>query len=121
MSLMLLCLACASAQASPSKGEKGRMVEAVISHFGLLRGCIPILNIDPGYASRNVHIQKLTLFEDLPRIPMSPELDANLSKLNDLNDKRITTTVRDSDERRVQQVAYWDSCKKALDILRECY
>ncbi|CAG9952996.1 unnamed protein product [Clonostachys rosea f. rosea IK726] len=123
MSLMLLCLACASAQVSPSQdeGEKGRMVEAVVSHFGLLRGCIPILNIDPGYASRNVYIQKLTLFEDLPRIPISPELEANLSKLNDLNDKRITTTVRDSDERRVQQVAYWDSCKKALAILRECY
>ena len=39
----------------------------------------------------------------------------------ELNDKRITSSLRDTDQRRVQQVEYWEACKTALGLLRALY
>lgn len=123
MSLMLIVLAFASAQAAPSsaRGDRGSMVQSVITHFELVRGCNPVLQSEEGYAAKNPYLRRVKRFEDLTAIALDPRVKEAFTKLGDLNDKRITSSVRDSDERRMQQVAYWEACKKALALLRECY
>ncbi|KAF7550575.1 hypothetical protein G7046_g7967 [Stylonectria norvegica] len=124
MSLMLLVLAFASAQAraasSPDHGSDG-MVQTVLTHVDLLRGCLPIVNSQQDYLAQNPYIQKIKPFQDLPKVPLDPRVDEALVKLAELNDKRILSSIRDTDQRRIQQVEYWEACKSALGLLRTLY
>jgi hypothetical protein len=124
MSLMLLVLAFASAQAratSSSGDESDGMVQTVLAHVELLRGCTPIIENNQGYLSNNPYIQKLKPFEDLLRTPLDLAVEEALIKLAELNDNRIIASVRDTNQRRVQQVDYWEVCKTALGLLRTLY
>lgn len=122
-SLVLMVLAFASAQftSDPATKGQGNMLQNAISHFELLRGCIPIAESKEGYLAENPYIQKMVLFKDLPRARLDGLTEAALAKLSDFNDKRIMSSMRESDERRLQQVTYWEACKKALGFLRECF
>lgn len=123
-SLMLMVLALASVQfpsASAGDNHGGGMVQSAIIHFELLRGCVPVAESKEGYLAENPYISKMTRFEDLPRATLDGRIEEALAKLSELNDRRIASSVRESDERRVQQVDYWEACKKALGLLRECF
>ena len=123
-SLMLMVLALASVQfpSYTSSEEHGpRMVQSAVTHFELIRGCIPVAESKEGYIAENPYINKMTLFEDLPRAPVDSSIEKALGKLGELNDRRITSSVHEPHGRRVQQVAYWEACKKALSLLRECF
>jgi hypothetical protein len=96
---MLLVLAFASAQVrvtTSSDDESDAMVQTVLTHVDLLRGCTPIMNSRQDYLSQNPYIQKMKPFQDLPRAPIDPRVEEALVKLAELNDKRITSSVRDS-------------------------
>lgn len=123
LSLMLMVFALASAQfvSQSSRKEQGGMVQTAITVFELVRGCVPIAESKEGYMADNPYIRRLKHFEDLPRAPLDKRTEEALTKLGDLNDRRITSSMRDSDERRVQQVACWEACKKALALLRQCF
>ncbi|KAL4889796.1 hypothetical protein BDV59DRAFT_185877 [Aspergillus ambiguus] len=122
-SLMLMVLALASVQFSrDSSGDNQEsVVHIAITHFELVRGCVQVAETEEGHISQNAYVQKLIPFEKLPCIPLDPLLADALAKLSTLNDGRIVSTVLDVHERRVQQVAYWEACKKALTALQECF
>ena len=122
-SLMLMVFALASAQfvSKPSREEQGGMVQTAITVFELLRGSIPIAESKEGYIAENPYIRKLKRFEDLPKATLDKRTEDALAKLGDLNDSRISSSMRDSDKRRVQQIARWEACKKALAFLRQCF
>ena len=118
-SLMLWVLALASAQFSK---EPGSMVSNTVILFELIRGCGTVAESKEGYVEANPYLQKLVRFEDLPRHPLEPTVEEVLTKLNELNDTRMKTSARDSsDERRLQQLTYWEACKTALGQLQECF
>lgn len=125
LSLMLMILALASAQfttkSAAAAGKHPDMVQNAIVHFELLRGCVPIANINEDYLLSNPYIQNLKLFEDLPRTTIDPGTREAMSQLSDFNDKKIVSTVHESDERRIRQIAHWGACKKALAVLGECF
>ena len=123
LSLMLMLLALASAQfTSKSTTTKSPdMVENAIVHFELLRGCVPLADINEDYLLSNPYIRNLKLFEDLPRATIDEGVRQALSQLSDINDRKIVSTVHESDERRVRQIAHWGACKKALAGLREFF
>lgn len=124
MSLMLLILAFASVQAraiAPSDDESDRMVKAVLAHVELLRGITPIIESKQDYLSQNRYIQRLKPFEALPRTSLDPRIEEVLVKLAELNDERIISSVNDTDQRRVEQIEYWEACKNALSLLRTLY
>ncbi|OAP60896.1 hypothetical protein AYL99_05898 [Fonsecaea erecta] len=128
-SLMLMVLALASSQflselAGGSQGgdNDDSMVRNTLTHFELLRGCAAVLGDNAEqYLAQNTYVQKLTPFENLPRMPLDADCAAALSKLNTANERRIIQTVGDSYERRVQQVAHFEACKKAIALLEECF
>lgn len=97
------------------------MVQTAITVFELLRGSIPIAESKEGYIAENPYIRKLKRFEDLPKATLDKRTEDALAKLGDLNDSRISSSMRDSDKRRVQQIARWEACKKALAFLRQCF
>ncbi|EPE24988.1 Zn2/Cys6 DNA-binding protein [Glarea lozoyensis ATCC 20868] len=124
MSLMLLVLSFASAQGrarSSADDESDGIIQTVLAHFELLRGCAPIIESKRDYMSRNPYIQKLKPFEDLARTPLDPRVEEALVKLTELNDKRVTSSIHDTVQRRSQQVEYWEVCKTAVGILRTLY
>ena len=122
LSLMLMVFALASAQfASKSAGDDGSMVQRAITVFELLRGCIPVAESKEGYLADNPYIRKMKRFEDLPRAALDARTEDALAKMGDLNDRRIMSSVRESDDRRLKQVACWEACKKALALLRQCF
>lgn len=124
-SLMLMVLALASVQArsGPSSDEHGggSMVQSAITHFELVRGCVPVAEVKEGYIAENPYISKMPRFGDLPRLALDAPIEEALAKLGELNDRRITSSVHESNERRVQQIASWEACKHALGLLRECF
>ncbi|KFY10019.1 hypothetical protein V492_05255 [Pseudogymnoascus sp. VKM F-4246] len=124
MSLMLLVLAFASAQArakSSSGDESDSVIQIVLANVELLRGCTPIIESKQDYLLQNPYVQKLKPFETLPRIPLDPGVEEALVKLANLNDKRITSSVRDTVPQRAQQVEHWEACKTALGVLQTMY
>ena len=121
MILMIFALASAQFASKSTHDEHGGMVKTAITLYELLSGCGPIAQSKEGYIAENPYFQKIRRFEDLPRATLEARTEAAITKLGDLNDKRITQTVYESDERRVQQVAYWEACKKALALLRQCF
>jgi hypothetical protein len=124
MSLMLLVLAFASAEtraSSSSDDESDSVVQTVLAHVELLRGCAPIIASKQDYLLHNPYVQKLKPFEALLPTPLDPRVEEALVKLAELNDKRITSSVRDTVPRRTQQVEYWEACKTALGLLRALY
>ncbi|KIX94510.1 uncharacterized protein Z520_09896 [Fonsecaea multimorphosa CBS 102226] len=127
-SLMLMVLALASSQfmselaGDASQGDGDSMVLNTLTHFELLRGCGTVLGANAEqYLAQNSYVQKLTLFENLPRLPFDSETAAAMSKLNTANERRIISTVGESYEHRVQQVAHFEACKKAISLLEECF
>ncbi|RFU25458.1 hypothetical protein B7463_g10888, partial [Scytalidium lignicola] len=116
-SLMLMVLAFASVQFT----SDGGMLQNAITHFELLRGCIPVAESKEGYLAENPYMRKIVRFEDVPRATLDSPIEQALAKLSEFNDRRILSTVCESAERRVQQVTYWEACKKALALLRECF
>lgn len=122
LSLMLMVFAIASAQfASDSAGDEGSMVERAITGYELLRGAVPVAESKEGYLAGNPYIRKMKRFEDLPRVELDARIEDAIAKMGDVNDRRITSSVRDSDDRRIYQGACWDACKKALALLRLCF
>lgn len=124
MSLMLLVLAFASAQArgiSSSDDESDSMVQIVLTNVELLRGCTPIMESKQDYLLQNPYVQKLKPFENLPRTPLDPRVEEALASLANLNDKRITSSVHDTILQRAEQVEYWEVCKTALGLLQSMY
>ncbi|KFY29343.1 hypothetical protein V493_02409 [Pseudogymnoascus sp. VKM F-4281 (FW-2241)] len=124
MSLMLLVLAFASAQtrATSSSDDEGEsVVQIVLTNVELLRGCAPIIESKQDYLLENPYVQKLKPFESLPRTPLDPLMEEALVLLANLNDKRITSSIRDTVPLRAQQVEYWEVCKTALGLLRTMY
>ena len=123
LSLMLMVFALASAQfvCKSARQEQGGMVQTAITVFELLRGSVPIAESKEGYIADNPYIRRLKHFEDLPKTPLDRRTEEALIKLGDLNDSRIMSSIRDSNERRMQQVVCWEACKKALALLRQCF
>ncbi|OBT83364.1 hypothetical protein VE02_08314 [Pseudogymnoascus sp. 03VT05] len=124
MSLMLLVLAFASAQTratSSSGDESDSVIQIVLVNVELLRGCAPIIESKQDYLLQNPYLQKLKPFGDLLRAPLDPSVEEALVMLANLNDKRITASVRDAAPRRAQQVEYWVVCKAALGLLQTMY
>jgi hypothetical protein len=123
LSLMLMILALASAQftTKSAAGKHPDMVQNAIVHFELLRGCVPIADINEDYLLSNPYIRNLKLFEDLPRTTIDARTREAMTQLSDFNDKKIVSTVHESDDRRIRQIAHWGACKKALVALWECF
>ncbi|KEF54244.1 uncharacterized protein A1O9_09410 [Exophiala aquamarina CBS 119918] len=123
LSLMLMILALASAQFTPKSATSKTpdMVQNAIVHFELLRGCVPIADINEDYLLSNPYIRNLKLFEDLPRTTIDERVREALTQLSDFNDRKIVSTVHESDERRMRQIAHWGACKKALAVLGELF
>ncbi|KAH8821976.1 hypothetical protein F5884DRAFT_828139 [Xylogone sp. PMI_703] len=124
-SLMLMVLTFASAQfmTTPTSARDGQegMLHNAIAHFEMLRGCIPVAESQEGYIAENPYILKMPLFKDILRVALDSAMEAAFAKLSEFNDRRITATVSESAERRTQQITYWEACKKALTLLRECF
>ncbi|OBT47836.1 hypothetical protein VE00_01539 [Pseudogymnoascus sp. WSF 3629] len=124
MSLMLLVLAFASAQTraiNPLGDQSDSVIQTVLVNVELLRGCTPIIESKQDYLLQNPYVQKLKPFESLPRTPLDPSMEEALVMLANLNDKRITASVRDTAPRRAQQIEYWEDCKAALGLLQTMY
>jgi hypothetical protein len=119
LSLMLMVFAIGSARLASK--DDGGMVQRAVTAFELLRGCVPVAESKEGYLAENPYIRRLTRFEDLPRVALDTRTEDALAKMGELNDRKITASVRDSDEQRLQQVARWEACKKALGLLRQCF
>ncbi|KAJ9607864.1 hypothetical protein H2200_007943 [Cladophialophora chaetospira] len=123
-SLILMGLALASAQFTHASerdyASSTNMVDNTITHYELVRGCEAILG-DQGeeYLASNPYVQKLTRFEDLPRLPVDSPSAAVIAKLNEVNERRLTSTVAEAYEARVQHVKYFEACKKAIGLLQE--
>lgn len=124
MSLMLFVLAFASAQTRDTGAlddESDSVVQIVLANVELLRGCAPILEGKQDYLLQNPYVQKLKPFENLRRTRLDPPIEEALVMLASLNDKRITSSVRDTVSQRAQQVEYWEACKTALGLLQTLF
>ena len=127
-SLMLMVLALASAQfthgsavESEQDASAASMVSNTITHYELVRGCGTIMGAQGDeYLASNPYVQKLTRFEDLPRLPVDSPSAVVLAKLNESNERRLTSTIAEAYEARVQHVKYFEACKKAIGVLQEC-
>lgn len=122
-SILLMILALASAQfaSDPAMGKSHDMVQNAIVHFEMLRGCVPILDINADYLLSNINIQQLVPFEDLPRTMMDGETRTALGHLGDFNDRKIVAAREKSGDARIHQIAHWEICKKAISMLTECF
>ena len=121
MSLMLLVLSFASVQIRTLDSKHDSIVQTVLSHFELIRGCVPIIESKKDYISQNQYLQKLVPFAELSRFPLDPLVEDALVKLVEINDRRITASVHDTSQRRVQQIGYWEICKIAVASLRALF
>ena len=122
-SLMLMVLALVSAQYTPASdpGEPGSMLQNTMMLFEMIRGCVTVAESKVGYLAENPYIARLKRFENLPLVPLDPEIEKAMTKLSELNDGRIKTSAHHSDELRMQQITYWEACKKALVELKDCF
>ncbi|ETI22347.1 hypothetical protein G647_06421 [Cladophialophora carrionii CBS 160.54] len=125
-SMMLMVLALASAQftpATPSDAHRSAgMVQNTITHYQLIRGCATVLG-DGGeqYLASNPYVLKLTRFDDLPRLPVDSPSAVVLARLNEANERRLTRTVGEPYEARVQHVKYFEACKKSIGLLEQYF
>lgn len=122
-SLILMILALASAQfaSNPGMGKPHDMVQNAIVHFEMLRGCVPILDINADYLMSNPQIQKLVPFEDLPRTMIDGQTRTALGHLSDFNDKKIVAARDRSGEYNINSISHWEICKKAISMLTDCF
>ncbi|KAL6243111.1 hypothetical protein RBB50_010211 [Rhinocladiella similis] len=133
-SLMIMVLALASSQARPETASSGRpnsdgmtspsgndILGSIITHFELLQGVSAVVERNADYVTNSPYINRLKPFEELPLTKLDPEIESALSKLRDCNEARIASTVNESYEHRVKQISLWETCKKALSMLRECF
>ncbi|KAI1616363.1 hypothetical protein EDD36DRAFT_461246 [Exophiala viscosa] len=122
-SLMLMVLALASAKFSSEGNDSGSvdMVQNMLTHFELLRGCAVVMESQPTFIEQSPYIRRLKRFSELPQLPLNAAVDAAISKLSETNELRVASTVADSYERRLEQVAFWKACKTAILMLRECW
>ncbi|KAF9886106.1 hypothetical protein FE257_012041 [Aspergillus nanangensis] len=126
-SLMLMVLAFASVQfRRPSSGgspeeEEESIVKSAIAHFDLVRGAVQVAESGGHEITQNEYVQNLTPFEDLPLVALDPSIADILTTLGELNDTRIVTTAQEGPERRFQEIALWEACKKALNLLQQCF
>ena len=122
-SLMLMVMAIASAQvlSNSSREEPVSMIESTITHFELIRGAEAVVALNPEWMTGNPYVQKMTLWDDMPRHPLEPQIEEAIKKLSELNDRRIKSSAFDSNERRVQQIAYWEACKTGISMLQDCF
>ncbi|EXJ58682.1 hypothetical protein A1O7_06111 [Cladophialophora yegresii CBS 114405] len=117
-SMMLMVLALASAQFTGGQG----MVQNTITHYQLIRGCGTVLG-DAGeeYLASNPYVLKLTRFDDLPRLPVDSPSAVVLARLNEANERRLTGSVGEPYEARVQHVKYFEACKKSIGLLEQYF
>lgn len=122
-SLMLMVLAFASVRFGQnySNAKEESIVNTAIAHFELVRGAVQIAESDEDQISQNEYVQKLTPFQDLPLTALDPSIAEIMTKLNEMNDRRIVETIRGMQEQQDQQIAFWEACKKALRLLQECF
>jgi hypothetical protein len=121
-SMMLMVLAMASAQFNSDSQQSTGMVQNTLTHYRLIRGCGTVLG-DSGeqYLASNPYVLKLTRFDDLPRVPVDSPSTAMLARLNEVNERRLTSTVGEPYEARVQHVKSFEACKKAIGILEQYF
>lgn len=122
-SLMLMVLAFASVRfgQNSSYAKELSIVNTAIAHFELVRGAVQVAESNGDEISQNEYVQKLTPFQDLPSAALDPSIAEIMDKLSELNDRRFVEAVREVQERRDQQIAFWESSKKALRLLQECF
>ncbi|KIW46357.1 uncharacterized protein PV06_02033 [Exophiala oligosperma] len=125
-SLMIMILALASAQTQPDAASSlnlggNDILQSTITHFELLEGVWAIVGRNADYLANSPYISRLKLFEELPLTTLDPEIESAFSKLSDYNEARIGSTVNEAYEHRVNQISLWETCKKALSMLRECF
>ena len=122
-SLMLMVLALASAKFSAERNDFGsvNMVQNMLTHFELLRGCAVVMDSQPAFIEESPYIQRLKRFSELPQLPLDAAVDAAIAKLSQANELRVSSTVADPYERRLEQIAFWQACKTAILMLRECW
>lgn len=122
-SMMLMVLALASAQfgSSSPKGTQNDMVQRTLTHFELVRGCEAVIHGKEEHLLQLPFVQKLRHFEDLAQAPLDPRVEMAVANLNDLNEKRIESSVAAPYEHRLLQVSHWKACKAAIGLLRELY
>lgn len=120
---MLMVLAFASVRFGQnySNAKEESIVNTAIAHFELVRGAVQIAESDEDQISQNEYVQKLTPFQDLPLTALDPSIAEIMTKLNEMNDRRIVETIRGMQEQQDQQIAFWEACKKALGLLQECF
>lgn len=122
-SLILMVLALASARYSSGMDDSvsTNMVQSTLTHFELLRGCAVVLDNQPTFIEESPYIRRLKRFSELPQVPLDAAADAAMSKLSEANEQRVASSIADPYERRVEQVSYWQACKMAISLLRECW
>jgi hypothetical protein len=133
-SMLLMCLAFASARViphyrklNPDSTESPSMVNSTLMHMRLLEGCATILtSMGDKYLTDNPYIAKLTLFENLPAVPLPPTSPTArmLTKLHEVNERRLTSSMLllgESYDARVKLVAKFETCKKAIVLLAELF
>ncbi|KAJ5975095.1 hypothetical protein N7481_008802 [Penicillium waksmanii] len=119
-SLMMMVLTFATVRFG--KPLEKNIVKTAIAHFELVRGAVQIAESDEEHrVSQNEYAQKLTPFQDLPLTTLDPAIANIMADVRELNDERIVHTVWDTPERRIEQVALWEACKKALSLLQDCF
>lgn len=122
-SLMLMVLAFASVRfgQNSSCDKEESIVKTAIAHFELVRGAVRVAENFEDRLSENEFVQKLTPFQDLPIAALDSPIAEIMIKLSEVNDRRIVETAQEIQERRAQQIAFWEACKKALLLLQECF
>lgn len=122
-SLMLMVLAFASVRFGQNRSydKEESIVNTAIAHFELVRGAVRVAESDEDRISQNEYVQKLTSFQDLPFAALDPSIAEIMIKLSEVNDRRIVESAQEIQERRAQQIALWEACKKALLLLQECF
>jgi hypothetical protein len=119
--LMVLAFASARFRQDTSCDERDSILSTAIAHFELVRGAVQVAECDGDQITDYEYVQKLTPFHDLPRAAVDPSITKIMTELGELNDRRIVETSQEVEERRMQQIAFWESCKKALSLLQECF
>ncbi|KAK5032049.1 hypothetical protein LTS07_004671 [Exophiala sideris] len=110
-SLMLMVLALASAKFSSQTGEfeSPNMVQSMLTHFELLRGCAVVMDNQPTFIEQSPYIRRLKRFAELPQVPLDVAADAAITRLSEANELRVASSMADPYERRVEQVAFWQA------------
>lgn len=119
-SLMMMVLTFGSVRFR--KPEEKNIVKTAIAHFELVRGAVQIAESNEElHISENEYVQRLMPFRDLPVTSLDPAIARIMVDVREMNDERIAHSVHDISERRVEQILLWESCKKALSLLKQCF